>query len=69
MGICQDLTALAACMLRVQGIPAKLVIGYADRSYHAWNNVLIDGEYVMLDVTADLKGISGNVVYTVERCY
>jgi len=69
MGICQDLTALTACMLRVQGIPAKLVIGYADRSYHAWNSVLLDGEFITLDVTADLKGISGDVVYTVERSY
>lgn len=69
MGICQDLTALAACLLRVQGIPAKLVIGYADRNYHAWNSALIDGEYISFDITADLKGISGDVVYTVERCY
>lgn len=69
MGICQDLTALAACMLRVQGIPTKLVIGYADRSYHAWNSVLVDGEYRMLDVTAELKGISADVIYTEERCY
>lgn len=69
MGICQDLTALAACMLRVQGIPTKLVIGYADRSYHAWNSVLLDGEYVLLDVTAEMKGIGTDVVYTAERCY
>lgn len=69
MGICQDLTALAACMLRVQGIPTKMVIGYADRSYHAWNSVLIDGEYRLLDMTAELKGISSDVTYTEERCY
>lgn len=69
MGICQDLTALAACMLRVQGIPTKFVIGYADRSYHAWNSVLVDGEYVLLDVTADMKGIQADVTYTMERCY
>lgn len=69
MGICQDLTALAACMLRVQGIPTKFVIGYADRGYHAWNSVLVDGEYQLLDVTADMKGIKSDVVYTVERFY
>jgi len=60
---------MVACMMRVQGIPCKLVIGYADRSYHAWNSVLLDGEFITLDVTADLKGISGDVVYTVERSY
>lgn len=69
LGICQDLTALAACMLRVQGIPTKFVIGYADRSYHAWNSVLLDGEYELLDVTADMKGFADDVVYTVERSY
>lgn len=69
MGICQDLTALAACMLRVQGIPAKMVIGYADSSYHAWNSVLVDGEYELLDLTAEVKAISKNVTYTVERFY
>lgn len=69
MGICQDLTALAACMLRAQGIPTKMVIGYADRSYHAWNSVWVDGEYRLMDVTADMKGLNTDVTYTVERCY
>lgn len=69
MGICQDLTAMVACMMRVQGIPCKMVIGYADRSYHAWNSALVNGEWQMLDVTAELKGISSGVTYTVERCY
>jgi len=69
MGICQDLTALAACMLRVQGIPTKMVIGYADNNYHAWNSVLVDGEYELLDLTAEVKAISKNVTYTVERFY
>lgn len=69
MGICQDLTALAACMLRVQGIPAKMVIGYADNNYHAWNSVLVNGEFVLLDLTAEVKAISKNVTYTVERYY
>lgn len=37
MGICQDLAALAACMLRVQGVPTRLMVGYAGKMYHAWN--------------------------------
>lgn len=69
MGLCQDLAAVAACMLRVQGIPTQLVIGYAGENYHAWNNVLIDGEYQRLDITAELSGFSGNTVYTAERVY
>ncbi len=69
MGICQDLAALAACMLRVQGIPTKFIIGYAGQSYHAWNGVLIDGEEVFYDPTLELNGIAGNQTYTVERFY
>lgn len=69
LGLCQDFAAVAACMLRVQGIPTQLVIGYADENYHAWNNVLIDGEYRRLDITAVLSGFSSNVVYTAERYY
>ena len=69
MGLCQDLAAVAACMLRVQGVPTQLVIGYADNNYHAWNNVCIDGEYRRLDVPAVLSGFSKDVVYTAERYY
>lgn len=39
-GICFDYTALFAAMCRSQGIPARLVIGYASPEiYHAWNEV------------------------------
>lgn len=43
-GICQDLSAMVVAMLRAQEIPAKLVIGYADKNYHAWVVAYIDGE-------------------------
>lgn len=69
-GICQDLAATAACMLRVQGIPTQLVIGYVNRNYyHAWNSVLIDGQQILYDPTADLNAIPANPSYTVERFY
>lgn len=38
-GICFDYAALMAGMLRSQGIPCKLVIGYAGSIYHAWVSV------------------------------
>lgn len=69
MGLCQDLAAVAACMLRVQGIPTQLVIGYAGEIYHAWNSVFVDGEYQLFDITAELGGFSKNTVYTAERYY
>jgi hypothetical protein len=67
-GLCQDLAAMTACMLRVQGIPSQLVIGYADKYYHAWNKVLIDGEYQLLDITAEITGVPASV-YTEDRHY
>ncbi|MDL2237761.1 transglutaminase-like domain-containing protein [Christensenellaceae bacterium OttesenSCG-928-K19] len=42
-GICFDYAAVVSAMLRSQGIPSKLVIGYADDRYHAWIRVHIDG--------------------------
>jgi len=39
MGICFDYAALMTAMLRSQGIPTKLVIGYAGEAYHAWISV------------------------------
>lgn len=38
-GICFDYAALMTGMLRSQGVPCKLVIGYAGTAYHAWINV------------------------------
>jgi len=38
-GICFDYAALMAAMLRSQGIPTKLVIGYTGDLYHAWISV------------------------------
>lgn len=39
-GICFDYSSLMAAMLRSQGIPTRLVIGYASpQIYHAWNEV------------------------------
>lgn len=38
-GICFDYAALMTAMLRSQGIPCKLVVGYAGKAYHAWISV------------------------------
>ncbi|MEA4892269.1 MAG: transglutaminase-like domain-containing protein [Peptococcaceae bacterium] len=37
-GICFDYAALMAAMLRSQGVPTKLVVGYTGQIYHAWLN-------------------------------
>ncbi len=38
-GICFDYASLMTGMLRSQGIPCKLVVGYAGSAYHAWISV------------------------------
>ena len=40
-GICFDYVALMTAMLRSQGIPTKLVVGYTGDVYHAWINTYI----------------------------
>ena len=69
MGVCQDLAAIMACMLRTQGVPCKLMIGYADKQYHAWTVTIINGEELFYDPTAALNAISKVKQYTLERYY
>lgn len=58
-GICYDYSSLLAGMQRSQGVPTKLVKGYAKGvdGYHAWNEVLIGGKWVIVDSTYD-SGLS-----------
>lgn len=67
-GICFDYATLTACMLRTQGIPTQLVIGYADQIYHAWNNVWLNNEWVRIDTTAEANAMRVGT-YTTERVY
>lgn len=54
-GICFDYAALMAGMLRSQGVPCKLVVGYAGTQYHAWISVW-SWEYGWLDGTIYFNG-------------
>lgn len=66
-GICYDYAVLLAAMLRIQGIPTRLVKGWALRPntteyiYHAWNEVWLDGQWVLYDAT--LYELSDEVHY------
>lgn len=57
-GICYDYAALVSAMCRSQGIPARLVKGYAGSSgvYHAWNQIYLNN---IGWVTAEYKSHSG----------
>jgi len=43
-GICFDYAAVMTGMLRSQGVPCKLVVGYAGSTYHAWISVYSETE-------------------------
>ena len=40
--ICFDYASTMAAMLRSQGVPTKLVIGYSGSVYHAWLSVYVE---------------------------
>ena len=61
-GICYDYSSLFAAMLRSLDIPTKLVKGYTSglATYHSWNEVLIDGNWVIIDTTYDAAYYQAN---------
>ena len=78
-GICFDYAALMTAMLRTQGIPTKLVVGYAGSVYHAWistyteetgwvNNIIyFDGNnWKLMDPTF---ASSGHETYTADSSH
>ncbi|UVI28352.1 transglutaminase-like domain-containing protein [Paenibacillus spongiae] len=54
-GVCYNFASLYAAMLRSEGIPAKLVMGTTSQvdGYHAWNEVYLNGKWVLVDTTVD----------------
>ncbi|WP_169089995.1 transglutaminase-like domain-containing protein [Paenibacillus sp. PL91] len=60
--ICYGYASLFAGMLRSLDIPTKLVMGqstYVD-VYHAWNEVYLNGKWVLIDTTVDAGWSKGN---------
>ena len=68
-GICYDLAAMATAMLRIMGIPTKMVIGHADSQYHAWVEIINGNKKIIYDPTIDIAGIMKVKKYTTERYY
>lgn len=64
-GICIDTATLAAAMIRSQGIPCKVIIGYTDKGeYHAWNAIYLGGEWHQFDVNNnEIDGYSAEKAY------
>ncbi len=57
-GICFDYASLFAAMARSQGIPTRLVIGYASPEiYHSWNEVYTkETGWISAELLLDVKG-------------
>ena len=69
MGICFDLASLAVAMFRIMGIPAKLVIGMADKQYHAWVEIIGENKSILYDPTQEINAIGKIKEYIPERYY
>jgi transglutaminase-like putative cysteine protease len=54
-GICYDYASLMSGVLRSQGIPVKLVMGYAPevKQYHSWNEIYLNNKWNVVDTTYD----------------
>jgi len=54
-GICYDFASTFAAMLRGVSVPTRLVMGNSVNvsGYHAWNEVLINGNWVIIDTSYD----------------
>lgn len=60
-GICFDYASLMAAMLRSQGVPTKLVIGYSGEAYHAWISVYLK-ETGWVDNIIEFNGKSWSLI-------
>ncbi|WP_340015871.1 transglutaminase-like domain-containing protein [Paenibacillus sp. FSL K6-1318] len=67
--ICYGYSSLFAGMVRSVGIPAKLNMGtstYVD-TYHAWNEIYLDGKWVTIDTTVDASWKKSKTKYTMIK--
>ena len=70
-GICYDYSSTLAAMLRSQGIPTKLVKGYAKNvnGYHAWNEIYNNetGNWDIIDTTYDSQMKAAKAKYAMTK--
>ncbi len=73
-GICYDISAVMAAMMRSQGVEVKLVTGYTPKIegvYHAWNSVYDEkkGSWYTIDATYDIAMYQAERKYTMKKPY
>lgn len=70
--VCQGYACAVQYLLQQAGIPCVIITGTAQGQPHAWNMVLLDGDYYYLDVTwgnADFLGESGVAAGSINYGY
>lgn len=76
-GDCRQFALLTAALCRAEGIPSRTAIGllYVEKGrrpmmgFHMWTEVCIDGQWVGLDATLGLGGVSGGHVKISEHSW
>ncbi len=69
-GICYDFSVLFAAMLRSNGIATKLVKGYTEYMpgrYHSWNEVYVDGKWMVIDTSMDANRYQNILDFEMEK--
>lgn len=68
-GICYDFASVLAAMMRSVEVPSKLIKGYSRYTpvYHAWNEILIDDTWWVVDASTDSIFLDNNVKYVVSK--
>ncbi|MDF2545666.1 MAG: hypothetical protein K0R93_564 [Anaerosolibacter sp.] len=69
LGICYDYSSMFAGMLRSIDIPTKLIKGYTKNAqgYHAWNEVYVNGKWMIVDTTYDAQMKENKLKYTISK--
>ena len=70
--VCQGYACATQYLLQEAGIPCVIITGTAQGQPHAWNMVLLDGDYYYMDVTwgnADFLGESGVAAGSINYGY
>jgi len=68
-GICYDFASTFAAMLRGISVPTRLVMGNSSNvsGYHAWNEALINGSWVIIDTSYDSQLKHAGRSYTMAK--
>ncbi len=70
-GVCQDYAHILVCLCRMDGVPARYVVGMLEgEGYsHAWVEIYAEGKWYGLDPTNDMLAEDGHIKISSGRDY